>query len=393
MGAKLWNKSFVLLILLGVVTGMCSQMVTPVVSKYAVSIGASLTIAATISSLMSIASLACRPISGIITDRINRRTLMIISCAFTALSVGGYAVINSIPALVAMRIVHGIAFSFMSVANMAFATHFIPSDRLGEGLGYYALSGIFSQAAGPSVGLWLIQNSGYNSCFLVSAALSLVAVFVIYTIPNEAPTKIQTVAKRKIHFSDLVAPELLVYALLISLFSMGNGLLNTYLAMMGEERGIKNIALFFTAYSAMLVLIRPLSGRLLDKKGIVAILYPAFIIHAVGMVLVGFARNVWMIVAAGILKAIGQGSGTPSIQAYCVGNLGRERAGVASSTCFIGQDIGNAISPILGSFVVSSFGYTALFCGYAAIVAVGGCGIFALVRLLQQREKKELHHI
>ena len=60
----LWNKSYVLVLFLGVFTGMASQMVTPLISKYAVSIGAPLTIAATISSMMSIAALLCRPFSG-----------------------------------------------------------------------------------------------------------------------------------------------------------------------------------------------------------------------------------------------------------------------------------------------------------------------------------------
>ena len=59
-----------------------------------------------------------------------------------------------------------------------------------------------------------------------------------------------------------------------------------------------------------------------------------------------------MILAAGVFKAMGQGSGTPSIQAYCVKSLDKSRAGVTSSTILIGQSIGNAVSPILGSFVV-----------------------------------------
>jgi predicted MFS family arabinose efflux permease len=97
-----------------------------------------------------------------------------------------------------------------------------------------------------------------------------------------------------------------------------------------------------------------------------------------------------VILIAGILKALGQGAGTPSIQAHCVKALGPEKAGVASSTCFIGQDIGNTIAPIFGGLVVTSFGYSTLFYGYAAVLAVVGCSLFALQRYLEKRKQTAL---
>jgi MFS family permease len=385
---KLWNRSYILVLLLGLVTGLSSQMVTPLVSKYAVDIGAPLTIAATISSLMSIAALVCRPISGAVTDLLNRKTLMIVTTIITGISIGCYALVENISVLIVMRTVHGVAFSFMSVANMAFSTSFIPKDRIGEGLGYSALAAIASQAAGPNLGYWLAENYNYKVCFMVSALLSIAAVVFMVMIPYEHIAVKREPGKKRFSWESLIAKELIVYTILISIFSMGNGLLNTYLALMAEERGIQNVTLFFTAYSIMLLLVRPVSGRLLDKKGIAAVLYPAFLIHSAGMIFVGAASKLWMLIAAGILKAIGQGSGTPSIQAHSVKVLGRQRAGVASSTTFIGQDLGNAIAPILGSFVAEKHGYGMMFYGYAAIVAVLGCSLIAIQRFIEKRREK-----
>ena len=73
---------------------------------------------------------------------------MIISTLVTAFSVACYALSNDISSLIALRMLHGIAFSFMGVANMAFASAFIPNDKLGEGLGYLALSNILAQGGG-----------------------------------------------------------------------------------------------------------------------------------------------------------------------------------------------------------------------------------------------------
>ena len=206
----------------------------------------------------------------------------------------------------------------------------------------------------------------------------------MFFIPNNFVKKARE--RKKFSFNDLIAKELLIYTVLIGLFSCGNGLLTTYLALMGEERGIGNIALFFTAYSIMLVLVRPVSGKLMDKKGLAVILYPAYIIGAVGMALLARATNLWMVVVSGILKALGQGAGSPSIQAHCIKELGKERAGVAASTCFIGQDVGNAIAPIIGGVVVTQFGYGTLFYSYAIFLAGLGCGLFAFKTMRDKRK-------
>lgn len=385
---KLWNRSYVLVLLLGLVTGMSSQMVTPLVAKYAVDIGAPLTIAATISSLMSIAALICRPFSGAAADLVNRKKLMIIATTITAMSIGCYALVENISLLIVMRTIHGIAFSFMSVANMAFATSFIPKDRIGEGLGYSALAAVVSQAAGPNLGYWLAEKYSFKVSFFASAFLSVAAVVFMLMIPYEHNSITPKQSKKRFSLENLIAKELILYTVLISIFSMGNGLLNTYLALMADQRGISNATLFFSAYSIMLLLVRPVSGRILDKKGIAVVLYPAFLIHAAGIIFVGAAWQLWMLIFAGVLKAIGQGSGTPSIQAHCVKVLGRHRAGVASSTTFIGQDVGNAIAPILGSFVAEKYGYGNMFYGYAALVAILGCSLITVQKIIEKRREQ-----
>lgn len=388
---RIWNRNFLLILIVNAMTGIASQMVTPLVSKYAISIGAPLTIAAAIASLMSISSLLCRPVSGAVTDMVNRKHLMMVASAVTALSVAGYSLASNVSVLVIMRTIHGISFSFMTVASMAFAAMYLPENKLGEGLGYLALGNILVQAVGPSLGLWLVDNVSYTACFIASAGFSLLGVIALSFVPYRKPATIVTdtnefapVKKRRFSLDSLIAKELIMYTVLIALFSCGNGLISTYLALVGDERGIENIAVFFTAYSLVLILVRPVSGKIFDKKGLSVILYPAYILFAIGMALIGAATKLWMIIVAGVLKSLGQGAGTPSIQAFCVKALGRERAGVASSTCLIGQDIGNAVAPIVGGFVAERFGYAPMFYGYAVLLAVFGC----LLYFIQQRREK-----
>ena len=85
-----------------------------------------------------------------------------------------------------------------------------------------------------------------------------------------------------------------------------------------------------------------------------------------------------MVIIAGVLKAIGQGSGSPAIQSTSLKMIGRDKAGVVSSTCYIGADVGNAVAPIVGGYVAEHYGYEIMFNGYAAILLVLGVIVFTI---------------
>ncbi len=163
---KLWNKSYIALLILGLITGTASQIVTPLISKYIMVFGVSMTLAGTVTSIMSFVALLCRPFSGVASDRLNRKVIMTISVGITALSVGAYAFASNIGYFIVFRIIHGIAFSFMGVANMALAASFIPKERFGEGMGYIGLSMIVSQAAGQVLGFGLFKTIAIAHAFL-----------------------------------------------------------------------------------------------------------------------------------------------------------------------------------------------------------------------------------
>ena len=57
-----------------------------------------------------------------------------------------------------------------------------------------------------------------------------------------------------------------------------------------------------------------------------------------------------------------------------------------SSTCYIGQDLGHSVAPLLGSFAVESLGYGAMFYIYAGILLVGGGLIYYLKDKYDQKK-------
>ena len=368
---KLWNKWYITILLLSMVNHVASQLITPIVSKYAMSIGATMATAGTIVGLMSLAAMFARPFAGLSSDRINKKLIIAVSGAVIGVCMYLYSASKSVEMMAAVRFVHGISFSFSTVALLAFNTMFIPKDKIGEGIGWSVVTTTLATAMGPNLGLWLVDHFGYKACFAAAAIGTIIPNLCFLVVPNRQEPHVPG-KSAKFNMNDFISLQIFPFALLTGLFSCCNGIVNSFLALLGDERGIKGVGVFFTAYSVILIVTRPITGKLYDQKGIKFIMYPSIALAALSMLLLGKATSTWIVLLAGMLKALGQGTGAPSIQAHCLKKLGRDKAGVVSSTCYMGNDIGNTVGPAIGGLIASRTGYGSMFIMIAVSVIVIG---------------------
>lgn len=368
MKEKLWNKPFTTLLFISVIKSVSLTMITPVLTKHAMQLGASLAAAGTIAGLFAFAALFSRPASGIFADRINHKYLLCVSTGFMCLSIMLYSVTDSLPLLIFARILHGGAFSFSGTVIIAFTAAVIPKSRLGEGLGYQGASYIFAMAAGPVLGLFIGEHYGFRMTFFASAVLIIAAVLIILFLPN---LRKPVLKNKKISRGDFISLKLLPLALIGGLFSLFNGITASFLILLGDERGIYNIGIYFTVNAICLLIIRSLAGKLIDRKSLGVILIPCLFIAAVAAVFIGSAASIGMIIAAAVLKAIGQGSGQPAVQTACMKMLPAEKSGLAASTFYIGADLGQGFGPMLGGAVSGLWGYSVMFYCCAGFLLCG----------------------
>lgn len=364
-------------------SGVAGYMTVPLVAKYVMTFGADITTASAVSGILSLVAMFMCPVAGVLSDRINKKKLLIITEAAYAVCLGLHAFARSLIALLLLRAVTGIFFSLSNVLTIAYASSYIPKSRMGEGLGYFGLVVPLVQAAGPSIGLGLRDSIGYRAVFTGAALAALAAMICVAVLPYNAPEP--SGQKKTLKFNDIFAVRFIWLMLLTALFSSANGLISTYLDILASERSITNISIFFTVFSVVLIIFKPLTGKLLDSRGMYLVIIPAVVFAALGMFFVGIASSLWVMLIAAVCKALGQGAGTPTIQAHAVKMLDKSHSGVAVSTIQIGQSLGNSIAPVLGSFLVKPFGYTTMFCGFGGIILVAG---FLFLILQARREKK-----
>ena len=348
---KLWNPSYILILSVSTLSSFSFYMVATIMSKYLVSLGATIAFAGFVVGLFSITSLVCRPFCGLMADRLNNIWLLIVSNILMAIGLIGFAFTSSMPMMIVFRVFNGIGFSINGTVQMAAAVHFIPRDRTAEGIGYMGISQLLGSACAPAVGIEIADAWGMSATFIAAAGMTvLAAVMLLFMLRMQLPVNS---SHRGIVFSDIFDVRAVPFTLPYSTFSFTNGIINGYLVMYAEYYGIAKVSVYFTIYAVAVFLVRPVSGKLMDRKGLRYTVFPGMIMCIASLVMLAYSNTLVLIIASGILRALGQGAAQPSLQAGCINRVGRERSGVATSTYFLGGDIGQGVGPMIGGFILA----------------------------------------
>ena len=133
-------------------------------------------------------------------------------------------------------------------------------------------------------------------------------------------------------------------------------------------------AVLFLAYAIALVLVRPPLGRLQDRKGENAVLYPSIACMAVGTLLCTACSALpspALLVLVGVFAALGFGTCMSSGLAV-VGRLsGGSKAAPGIATFYLLCDFGCGIGPFLLGAIVGSFGYPTMYLTCAVVSLAG----------------------
>lgn len=380
---SLWSKEYVITLLVGLITSFGFSMVYTIISAYSIKIGATLSIAGVVSGIFSISALVSRPFSGLVSDRYNKKRLFVASTLAIAIAFLGYSVSSNISILMFFRIFHGAAFALSGTASIALISELVPKSRLAEGLGYFGVSQMISRIVGPSMGAYIQDIFGYNTLFYCIATLHIIALLVLLVLPYKFDKQRQQ-KKAKIALIDLVAIEVLVYAAIGGVFSLGNGVINSFLVLMGAKRAISNISLYFMVNASAVAVARLFAGRQADQSSITSIVNVSLFCAATAALLLSFGYSLAPIIYAAVLMGIGLAGGQVSLQAECIRAVDEKRSGIAVSTFYIGADVGNGIGPMIGGAISNRFNYGAMFLSLGGLLSV----TFLVFNIYQRRQLK-----
>ncbi len=363
---RLLNNAYISLFIINLIVSASFYMVSTTITLYVTAFGATAAIAGTIVGALSIASMCVRPFTGILSDRFKRKRLLTLSLVGISVAMAGCGLTQSIPLLIALRVLHGFSFSIATTVTMALVAGTVPKRQMTEGLGYFAVGQTITSAFAPSLGIWLGERYGSSITFICAAVLVLLASGLAqWIIPLPDATVMQP--GRKLVLSDFISREALPFGVLAIVVAGATGVENGFVALYGQQLGLGNVGWYFTIGAVALFASRLASGKLADRHTSL-VMYAGLGIMTLAFVLLGLG-NVWnatfLFAGAAVCKALGLGAVQPTLQASSLKSVGEDRRGAAASTYYLGTDIGQAFAPMLGGVLAYSRGYSNMFAVFA----------------------------
>jgi predicted MFS family arabinose efflux permease len=358
--AKIWSKDFFILFFVNIVSMMGFQMLNPNMAEYAAYLGAGTGMLGTVTAMFAFAALAARPFSGKAADQLDNKKLIIVSLAGITLSLFLYSFATSFTLMLAIRFIHGLFFGLNSTLVMTMASRTLPEHKMGSGMGIFSLGMVVSMTVAPTFGIYIAGELGYNWLFYIAGSIAAISVILVLFVNPQKPVK-KDDGKKVPLWMTFFAPEAISPSLIGLLNSSAFGAVQTFLLLHAKERGVADIALYFTVNAISLMIFRPLISKYMDKIPTSYIIYPCSLFMVASMVLISVAHSLWVFLLAAVLFGIGNGGSQPALQTLCLKCVGFERRGASSGTYYIGLDIGNIIGPILAGVIAASFGYGGAF--------------------------------
>lgn len=319
-------------------------------------------------TIFLISAIIVRPFSGKLLDLVGKRKVLWTTFFLYLLCTALYYFVVPFEALLVLRLVQGIFFSIATTASGSLAADNIPVSRRGAGLGYFVMSTNLAVVVGPLVTLTIIQYFSYDMMFLMLTALLIIGAIAALMIP--ADKKLSTPpAKSRLTWNDLFEKKALPIALNACIVGFSYAGVLSYLSIYSQQKGVLHLtSSFFAVFAIVMLVTRPLTGRIFDEKGPKYIIIPGLISFIVGLVLLAFMNSSFLFLLSGAFIGLGYGAVVPSFQTLAIQSTTHERSGYATATFFTLFDTGLAIGSFLLGIIATQFGYQNLYVMSSVIV-------------------------
>lgn len=380
----IFSRNFVAVSLINLIMMSAYYMLMVTITSYSLTeLKASHSVAGLITGSMVLGLLAGRFVSGKLISILNFKTLLFLGIGEYLVFMGCYFLAATPEQLLVVRFLSGFGVGLVSTVTGTIVAHILPHDLMGTGISYYSLSTILATALGPFLGLFMMQGHTFDLLFLfclASGVLSGVVVFALTIIRppgvEEKPAQANARKKSGMTMEDFIDYRTIPISMVVLLCGFGYSSIQAFISSYAREIDLMEAAgLFFIVYAAVILLSRPVTGKIMDKKGPNMVVYPSLILFSAGLLLLSFVNSWWTFLLAGALVGIGFGNFQSTAQAVAIKMVPEHRFGHATSTFFIFLDVSVGIGPFLLGFIVAHMSYAGLYQSMS-VLALACVGVY-----------------
>ena len=391
------TKTFLALILIGFFARLSYSMArTPVLALFAKTLGASSTMIGLVVGMSTVTGIFFKAPSGTLSDVYGRRAALLASVLVFGLMPFTYVLVHDYRLLVLIRFFHGFATAIYGPVAMAVIID-IAGERKGQLIATYSSVSILGGLIASPLGGGLLYALGgadpspsvFRLIYLVVGCIgcvSLVLVLVLWRqLPSRPSPEPATLGEVMAKFrDDVVAVVTDVQVLLTSSMegvqNLTVGALEAFLPVyVTTTAGLSSFhaGVLWGLQLVVLVLIRPVMGRISDVHGRKPLITAGMLICVVSFVLYPALTSFVALCGLTLVFGVGEAMVTSSTAAM-VAEMSKAR-GHGTSMGVFGSlwDIGHAAGPIATGFLIAYLDYLQAF-GAISVVLLIATGAFQL---------------
>ena len=329
MKQQTYSKNIILILAASFFYFASPMLVTPLITGFSGSIGASAGVMGVIGGLMNLCSLFCRPFVGNLADRISKYRLSFIGAVLMTVACLGYMTASDPYVVIFARMINGVGFACCSVCMSTWMCDMLPKEKIGSGMGFYGMMNALGMAIAPAIGVSIYQMMGYRVSFALALMFSAFTILIIQFISDKGePRGSVRVKNEKNPKIQVLDRKVIPIAIIIMLFAIPYCATQSFLVSYIEARNLSiTVSLFFPLYAIVL------------GSSISALL---------GMLCLAWMKNNFIMFFGALFMAGGYGIMSSVCQSTAILLAGEGKRGLANSTYYVGLDLGMTLGPVIG---------------------------------------------
>jgi hypothetical protein len=271
---------------------------------------------ATVGIAMTVPTIACLLIGGAVSDRCDRRAVMLAADAVRALVLAALAALSitgslALWELMVIAVVYGAATAFFNPASDALVPQLLPADALAQANSLDQLiRPLALRMAGPAIGGVLVAAIGAGWAFgfdAASFAVSAAAMLAMKPRPMPAPTETQVVAReikagfRYVRSHPWLWATLVSAALAYLLFMGPTEVLLPFIVKHRFAHGAADLGLIFAAGGLGSLVCALAIGQIGLPRRSLTFMYAVWTIATLAVAGYGLADGLWGLMLASVL--------------------------------------------------------------------------------------------
>lgn len=373
-------------------TSLSSTMIAPFLVLYlSENISGSVTLTMLVIGLQPFSEILLTLFAGGLTDRIRRKTMLLVALLIQGFAMLGMAFADSIAAFAVLYVLNGAGRSLFIPASRAHLADTIPPGQMASAFALLNTSSSIGAAIGPLLGVILYKYDPAMAFLFTAISLFVYAAAVLWKIPQTPlPEWAEAAHEKAPRFSRGAwkayrpALAIMTLSLPISLFYAQTET-NLQLHMKNTLPDyLQALALLIAVKGILLIMFEFLLVKWtqhMPARWLITASYGCFFLVALGY---AYIDSLPLLLAMQVLLVIGESVGLTQLLAFVTRIAPSSMRGRYFAITGTHWDISRMCGPYLGSLVLLHYGGTLLFTIVAGILVIGA---FAMHRYLTAKEK------